>query len=253
MSKVGDYFEYERALWHESLLPRLRELGLSLEGGRVLDIGCGHGGMLQGLAESFAVAEAVGLDRDGEMIAVARARGVPGARFLERDLFAFDEAPPYDAVFLRDVLEHVVEPERAFARALALTGPGGLLFISYAPFYGPFGGHQHNGSGFFSNLPWLQALPEPAFRRLVRVRGNAYKGGERLIEDVESVLRTRLTLGRFAGLLGAPGLRVLQRRRWLVRPDYRLKFGLPPLALPPLPTPLAELLCTAEELFLRRS
>lgn len=249
---IDDYFEYERRLWHETVLPRLRAIGLDLDGRRVLDVGCGHGGMLYGLGESFAPAEAIGLDLDDEMIAVAARRAGPRTRFEVRDLFAFADADGFDAVFLRDVLEHVVDPARAFARAFELTRPGGVAFVTYAPFYGPFGGHQHNGSGLGSHVPWLQLLPEPLFRRAIRVRGNAYKQRDKLIDDVETVLRTRLTLGGFDRLLTRPDVEVLDRTRYLVRPDYRIKFGLPAVALPPLPTAVAELLCTAEALVLRR-
>jgi SAM-dependent methyltransferase len=249
---IADYLEYERRLWHETLLPVLRRHAVDLDGARVLDIGCGHAGMLVGLGESFVVAEAVGIDLDDEMLAHARRAPPQRTRLLQANLFDFDDAARFDAVFLRDVLEHIGDPARALERAVALTRPGGVLFLSHAPFRGPFGGHQHNAHGLLSHVPWLQLLPEALFRRLVDVRGNAYKGAARLSEDIDSVLATRLSLGAIRRTLDGSGLVLLERARYLVRPDYRIKFGLPTVALPPVPDAVADLVCTAEELLLRR-
>jgi SAM-dependent methyltransferase len=249
---IDDYLEYERRLWHAAILPVLRRHGVDLDGARVLDVGCGHAGMLVGLGETFAVAEAVGIDVDDEMLARARRAPPPRTRLLHQDLFAFDDPGGFDAVFLRDVLEHIGDPAGALRRAVELTRPGGVLFLSHAPFRGPFGGHQHNAAGPFSHVPWLQLLPERLFRRLARVRGNAYKGAARLVEDIDSVLATRLALATIRRALEASDLDVLERARYLVRPDYRVKFGLPTLPLPPLPDALADLVCTAEELLVRR-
>jgi SAM-dependent methyltransferase len=153
---------------------------------------------------------------------------------------------------LRDVLEHMPDAGNALRKAAALLAPGGLIFASFAPFWSPFGGHQHNGDGFFSHVPWLQALPETWFRRVLRFEGNSYKAGKALAEDMESVLRTRLTLGRFLGMVPAAGLRLENCARYLIRPDFRVKFGLPALRFPPFPG-LEELACTGVEAFLRRS
>jgi SAM-dependent methyltransferase len=247
------------------VLPALHEAGFAigdagfvLGGASVLDVGCGHGGVLAELAAAAeghgGLAPSVGIDLDGEMIRHARGRfPSPRVAFERADFFGYGGGDRgFDLVLLRDVLEHIVEPERALEKALSLLRPGGLLYLSYAPFYSPFGGHQHNGAGVFSHVPWLQMLPAGIFRGLLRLSGNAYKTGEHLAADMDTVLRTRLTLRRFGRMLRRLPFAVLSRRRYLVRPDYRIKFGLPPLACPTLPEPLQELLCTGEEAVLRR-
>jgi SAM-dependent methyltransferase len=248
-----DYFEYERRLWYVAVLPLLGRAGISLGGLRVLDAGCGHGGMLAGLRETWPDAIAVGIDIDPEMIAGARARAHGVARFACADLFRFAD-DPFDAVFLRDVLEHIPRFGDALARALALLRPGGVLFASYTPFYSPFGGHQHTCKGPGAYTPWLQFLPTAVFRRLARAEGNAYKSRERLQADIETVLAARLTLGRMQRLLDRLDAPVVLRERYFVRPDYRIKFGLPAIRMPRRMVPaLAELFCTAEALMLRKS
>lgn len=256
---ITDYFLYERALGRDVVLPALRDVGFVMGNASVLDVGCGHGGVLVELATAAegqgGLAPSVGIDLDEEMIRQARDRfPSPRVVFERADFFGFGGGGDggFDLVLLRDVLEHIVEPERALERALSLLRPGGLLYLSYAPFFSPFGGHQHNGAGVFSHVPWLQVLPAALFRCLLRLPGNAYKTGDHLAADMDTVLRTRLTLRRFSRVLRRMPFAVLSRRRYLVRPDYRLKFGLPPLVCPALPGLLQEFLCTGEEAVLRR-
>ncbi|HLP41594.1 MAG TPA: hypothetical protein VK465_08820, partial [Fibrobacteria bacterium] len=49
---ITDYFLYERALGRDVVLPALREAGFVMGSGgvSVLDVGCGHGGVLAELA-----------------------------------------------------------------------------------------------------------------------------------------------------------------------------------------------------------
>lgn len=249
---VTDYFQYQQQLAEHVLLPMFRECGLDLTGRSVLDIGCGQGGALCGLANAFALGSGLGIDTDAQAIATARRHAHSGLSFEVRDFFALPSAA-YDLVMMRDVLEHIRDAAAAFARACAMVAPGGWLFISYCPYYAPFGGHQHNGSGFFARVPWLHLLPERWFRRLIRVQGNAYKQRAQLEADIESVLATRITARAFARLVDRSGLRVVADRKYAVRPDYRIKFGLPAVRLPRRYMPLlTELGCMGEEILLQR-
>lgn len=245
---VEDFHAYEKTLGERFLLPLLERHGVHLEGKAVLDAGCGYGGVLAALAARHALAEAHGVDLDAQMIARGTERCGPGVRLEVADFFGI-EGRTYDVVLLRDVLEHIVDVEGAFAKACRLLKPGGILFASFAPFYSPFGGHQHNGVGVASHIPWIHLLPEAVFRSLLRLPGNSYKTRGSLSADMETVLRTRLTLSRFRRTASAAGLRMIYRAQYLSRPDYAVKFGLPQVPFPAVPV-LDELLCTgAEALF----
>jgi len=249
---VADYYRYELDLGTHVVVPTLRACGLELEGKAVLDVGCGHGGILAAVTEAFRVGRATGIDLDEEMIASARGRCGAAARFERADFFQHRD-DPLDLVLLRDVLEHIGSPEAALARAYEMLAPGGALYVTYAPFYSPFGGHQHNAANLFARVPWLQVLPEPLFCKLLELQGNSYKSGDQLVEDVRSVLRTRLTVARFWRATKRLGFRRLWRRKYFVRPDYRFKFGLPPVRLPGFYVPvLTEALCLGEEVVLRK-
>lgn len=248
---VTDFHAYEKSLGLQGLIPLLRKRGFDPSGKSVLDVGCGYGGVLAALRETFPLAETLGIDLDAAMIRAGRERCPTGVKLEVADFFTLP-ARGFDLILMRDVLEHMPDAEGALAKAASLLHPGGRLFVSFAPFYSPFGGHQHNGSGFFSNVPWLQALPESWFRAALRLRGNSYKSGQGLADDMESVLRTRLTLRRFRRMIPAAGLRLGYYAGYLSRPDYRIKFGLPEIAFPPIPF-LDELAYTGVEALLEKA
>jgi SAM-dependent methyltransferase len=245
---ITDYFTYEARIAEDHLVPWLRLHDALPAAGRVLDVGCGYGGTLAALLEASPGLGATGIDLD-EAMAAEGARRVPRARIHHADFFAWSGGH-FDLILMRDVLEHIRKPEEALLRAASMLTPGGWLFTSFAPFFGPFGGHQHNGAGVFSALPWVQLLPPALFRRLLRVEGNSYKDKGELDRDMESVLETRLTQARFLRAAGAARLRVVARQSYLSRPDYRIKFGLPAVPLPAW-APGEEWLATGVEALLR--
>jgi SAM-dependent methyltransferase len=71
----------------------------------LLELGCGTGALLAGLARNYAV---TGVDRSPEMLSVA-ARNVPGARLLQADITALSLPYRFDVVMcMFDTLNHVV-------------------------------------------------------------------------------------------------------------------------------------------------
>jgi SAM-dependent methyltransferase len=101
-------------------------------GGRVLDVGCGTGFLLEALAgRGYSV---IGVDLSPESVALAQERleRIGAADRLEARVGSAYEPPegPFDLIALTDVLEHLEDP-RACLRALrAVMAPDGLLVIS---------------------------------------------------------------------------------------------------------------------------
>ena len=101
-------------------------------GGRVLDVGCGGGFLLEELARRGY--SGTGIDLSPESVAIANQRldEIGAADRLRAEVGSAYEPPagPYDLVTLTDVLEHLEDP-RACLRALrAQMNPGALLVIS---------------------------------------------------------------------------------------------------------------------------
>ena len=64
MRAYDSYFDYELDLGKGVVTNFLKNAGLSLDNKSVLDIGCGEGGILAGLAETYRFT-GLGLDYDG--------------------------------------------------------------------------------------------------------------------------------------------------------------------------------------------
>src|ERR1700756_1255648 len=70
----------------------------------LLELGCGTGALLAGLAPELQV---TGIDRSPEMLAIA-ARAVPEARLVEGDITAFRLPDRFDVIIcMFDTLNHV--------------------------------------------------------------------------------------------------------------------------------------------------
>ena len=93
---------------------------------RLLDVGCGHGLLVDEARRRGWDARGLELSAD----AVAHARDALGLSVEEVPLDALDEAGCYDAIVMADVLEHVDDVPGALDRCRALLAPGGALCVA---------------------------------------------------------------------------------------------------------------------------
>ncbi len=97
--------------------------------GRLLEIGCGTGYVLSGVAAAFPQAELHASEYFEEGLRFARER-VPYARLRQLDATTMEDVDRYDVILACDVLEHIGADElvlRNIARALR---PGGVVLIT---------------------------------------------------------------------------------------------------------------------------
>ena len=115
--------------WYRALHARLLR-ALAPVRGRVLDAGCGTGGLLHALAATRPDLAAVGVE--AEPRAASRARAKSGAPVARGSLNCLPFCPAsFDAVVAADVLCHArVEPTAALASLQQALRPGGLLVVN---------------------------------------------------------------------------------------------------------------------------
>jgi SAM-dependent methyltransferase len=135
----------------------------------------------------------------------------------------------FDLVLMCELLEHVPERDRLLGVAARALKPDGRLVVTFPPYWSPFGGHQQLASTWLRAIPYAHYLPAPLFFRLARIGDNPYMTREDAIDDVVSVRRTRLTIAGAERGFRRAGLRILRRRMWLLRPEYRVRYGVRPL------------------------
>ena len=100
--------------------------GQSTAGKRVLEIGCGAGGML-GPLQSYG--EVAGLDIDHEYVAFCKARGFTNVLCGSGYELPFADAS-FDLVCLFDTIEHIPDQELALREVRRVLRPGGSIFVS---------------------------------------------------------------------------------------------------------------------------
>jgi SAM-dependent methyltransferase len=128
LSQAEDRMWWFRGL-HANLLSALAESGAAGQQ-RILDAGCGTGGLLARLKVAYPEAMVVGLDLDAEAVRLASAKcgGALCRGSVDRLPFA---ANAFDAILSADVLCHAgVDEERALGEFRRCLAPGGLLLLN---------------------------------------------------------------------------------------------------------------------------
>ncbi|HEX5237473.1 MAG TPA: methyltransferase domain-containing protein [Sphingomicrobium sp.] len=87
---------------------------------RILDVGCGEGGLTQRIVERGATV--LGIDNSPEMVAAARAKGVDALLLNAANMQFFAE---FDAAFSNATLHWVLEKEQAARAIFRALKPGG--------------------------------------------------------------------------------------------------------------------------------
>lgn len=133
-------FEYYRSA---KVIKQLERAGVSVSG-RILDAGCGGGGIAVSFAEECDLA--VGLDianRFGDAgIRLAHERGVENVAFVQADGAGLPFREGYfDLILSHSVIEHVSSAVGYLEECSRVLRPGGMLFLSTAPYLSFTGSH----------------------------------------------------------------------------------------------------------------
>jgi len=94
-----------------------------------LEVGCGTGYVLQGVAAAFPDAHLCATEAQTEGLQFAAAR-VPRAAFLQMDARQMPFDREFDAVGAFDVIEHIAEDEAVLAQMHRALRPGGSLLLT---------------------------------------------------------------------------------------------------------------------------
>jgi SAM-dependent methyltransferase len=133
-------FEYYRSA---KVLAFLERAGVTVAG-RVLDAGCGGGGMPLSLAEHAEFVVGIDpIDRFSDAgVRLGRERGMTGLQFVRADGMALPfAAGEFDLVLSHAVIEHVADAPLYLRECRRVLKPGGQIFLSTAPYLSFAGAH----------------------------------------------------------------------------------------------------------------
>ena len=134
-----------------------------LAGATVLDVGGGPGYF----ADAFEGAGAAYFSLDADVGELSGLGGIrPGTVIGSGMELPFRDGS-VDVCYSSNVLEHVRRPWRMADEMVRVTRPGGITFVSYTVWYGPWGGHETS--------PWHYLGGRWARQRYARVHGHQPK------------------------------------------------------------------------------
>ncbi len=212
LAYAEDNFRNEHAQ-HLHMDKRLIRRQFDLNGKKVLDFGCGMGGMSLWYADNWSCeVHAVDIDRHHIFIAeqLHAKYPLPNILFEQRDILHDPLDGPFDFIFMNDVAEHIPLPVLTdiLAQFKNLLAPGGRVFVTFPPWAGPFSSHLYHKI----RIPWSQFIPERILLPMID------KANHPLVGEEESDLKSawfglnHLTFKKLDKCRKDAGLTLLERR-----------------------------------------
>lgn len=222
------YFDIQVMNAEKYVIPFIEEKFPVRPGMRVLEIGCGEGGVLKAFVNKGC--EGLGVELDTPRIDDAlkflpddvAARKI---RFVAKDIYLVDIEKDFsgrfDIIVLKDVIEHIHDQPKLIGWMKNFLNPGGIVFFGFPPWYMPFGGHQQMCRSKLSKLPYIHLLPRSIYRWILKKKKEP-------VEALMEIRDTGISIERFEKICKKEGYVFLHKRHYLLNPIYEWKFGWKP-------------------------
>lgn len=225
------YWNYQYELGRQFIVPFAIKTGCFKKGDSVFEVGSAEGGVLAAFVEEGgrgAIGSDIAQDRLEMGEKISKKLELP-ISFSNHNIISEDIPlewkEKFNLVLLRDVIEHLDDTLLAITNINKIIKPNGFLFVSFPPYYSAFGGHQHTLGNFMGKLPFIHILPNFIFHKLIAGGRNAD------IEEVKRLQNIKLTTKKFETAVLKSGFEIFKREFYLLRPVYKMKFGLPSIKL----------------------
>jgi SAM-dependent methyltransferase len=236
LRKTGIMFEFHKdrkryfdiQVWNTEkyVIPFIEKTFPIQPGMRVLEIGCGEGGVLKAFVNNGCTGVGVELDKpriDNGTLWLADDIAAGRIRFVAKDIYQVDVETElggsFDLIVLKDVIEHIHDQPRLIAWMKHFLTKEGAIFFGFPPWQMPFGGHQQLcRNKWLSKLPYYHLLPLPVYRAILQ----RYKEP---VADLLEIRDTRISIERFERIAKQAGYKIDHRLHYLINPIYEWKFG----------------------------
>ncbi|GMV77213.1 MAG: SAM-dependent methyltransferase [Chitinophagaceae bacterium] len=222
------YFDIQVANASEFVIPFIEEKFSITKGMRVLEIGCGEGGVLKAFIQKGCTG--IGVELDLPRIDYAK-EFMPDEiasgkiHFISKDIYKVDATKElnglFDIIVLKDVIEHIHNQPKLIQWMKNFLTPNGIIFFGFPPWYMPFGGHQQMCRSKLMQLPYIHLLPRFLYKWLLKKNNEA-------VDDLLEIRDTQITIERFEKICKQENYHILHKRHYLLNPIYKWKFNVKP-------------------------
>ncbi len=222
------YFDIQVMNAEKYVIPFIEEKFPVKPGMRVLEIGCGEGGVLKAFINKGCVGVGVELDESRielaneylpEEIAAGR------LRFVAKDIYQVDVVQDlegaFDIIVMKDVIEHIHDQSKLIGWMKKFLTSGGIIFFGFPPWYMPFGGHQQICKSKISRMPYIHLLPKSIYKWTLKNR-------KENVDEMMEIRETGISIERFEKICRNEGYSFLNKSHYLLNPIYEWKFGWKP-------------------------
>lgn len=218
------YFQIQEENANEYVIPFIQQASPISTGSRVLEIGCGEGGVLAAFVKIGCTG--VGVELHESRLQLARELlnkeiNEKKVRFIANDIYKVsveELGGKFNIIILKDVIEHIHDQKKLLQRLHEFLLPGGVIFFGFPPWHMPFGGHQQMCSSKLSKVPYVHLLPRPMYKWVLQKFGEP-------TEDLLEIKDTGISIERFENIVKQTDYKVINKTHFLINPIYKYKFG----------------------------
>ena len=224
------YFDIQVLNSKKYIIPFVESNFIIAKGVRVLEIGCGEGGVLKPFLDKGAISVGVEFDKprieNGE---TWLANEIENGKlsFVTKDIYDTHVETlggKFDIIILKDVIEHIHDQEKLLSRLKDFLNRDGIIFFGFPPWQMPFGGHQQLSQSQLSKVPYFHLFPRPIYKSLLKL----FKEKEHVINDLMEIKDTGISIERFETIVKKTGFKVVDKIHYLFNPIYEYKFNIKP-------------------------
>lgn len=224
---LSHYFEMNVSNSQEFIVPFINAVKPLQKRMRVLDIGCGEGGVVKPFLDMGLTAVGVELNpdriKDAKEFLAAHVQN-NNISFVSKDIYTPGienewGGGKFDLIILKDVIEHIFDQEKLIAHLQTLLKDDGAIFFGFPPWQMPYGGHQQLlRNKYLSKIPYYHLLPMPFYKGIL-------KAAKEDVPNMADIKETGISIERFERIIHKTGYKILKRKHYLLNPIYRYKFG----------------------------
>ena len=220
------YFEIQLENAEEYVIPFIETKFQLQPGNRILEIGCGEGGVLAAFIKRGCIGVGVELHESRLQLAKELLKNEIEEKkitFIANDIYKVTEQElggKFDVIIMKDVIEHIHDQKKLLERLHDLLLPQSVIFFGFPPWQMPFGGHQQMATNkFLSKLPYYHLLPRKIYKWVLE-KFNQHP------DDLLEIKDTGISIERFEKIVKQTNYKVIHKIHYLINPIYKYKFGL---------------------------